>query len=56
MEFGAKMQTWQQTATGLNQMSPEEQGKFQTYMKSVGSILNPQVQETTEPAAPEEAK
>lgn len=54
MEFGTKMQTWQQTATGLSQLSPEEQGKFQTYMQSVGTILNPQG--ATAPAASEEAK
>jgi len=42
MEFGAKMQTWQQGAASWGtELTPDEQTKFQEYMQQVGNALQP---------------
>jgi hypothetical protein len=42
MEFGAKVQAWQQNAASWAvHLTPEEQEKFQGYMKEIGAVLAP---------------
>lgn len=50
MEFATKMQSFQQSATWISDLSAEEQQEFQTYMKTLGDALIGQPGGSEQPA------